>query len=245
MNDKAAELFLDALLVGASNAIELQEARGQSELVASTNLPKKGDWEKLQEMGIIKGENIDKLFCSATLPEGWSKVRTDHSMWSELKDSRGLKRASIFYKAAFYDEDAHINCVSNRFVLSQYHEKCDEDGVQFVVNDLGLDKAIQIFDPAYYATLDGVLGVIHGGKFYSKTSDSVYDAVFIDDGIDAEGSKKLTKDEFYEIYHNRDVSRYDLIKAIEELAKRDALAFVETLPKDESQWTEAFDFPEI
>jgi hypothetical protein len=43
-----------------------------------------------------------------SLPPGWKVVPTDHSMWSDLVDAKGEKRASIFYKAAFYDRDAFI-----------------------------------------------------------------------------------------------------------------------------------------
>ena len=95
--------------------IEASEARGQSELVASTQLPteiRPPEGKKtLEEAGVKFGEpnEEDPLFCEATLPEGWKKVATEHSMWSELVDDKGVKRASIFYKAAFYDRAAFMN----------------------------------------------------------------------------------------------------------------------------------------
>lgn len=243
--NKAQELLFEAMVFGASGMIERQESQGQASFVASTDLPIKGDWDKLKEMGVEKGENIDKLFCSATLPQGWTKVATAHSMWSNLLDARGIIRASIFYKAAFYDQDAFIKCISKRFIATQYHDRCDKSGLQFVVEDVGRQKVVRIFEPAYYALLNNILGVVHKGKFYSKTNDDPYKAIFIDNGVDGQNARTITRDEFYKTYHNREVSRYDLIDAIEELAKRDAISWIETIPSDESQWTEAFDFPKI
>lgn len=94
--------------------IEASEARGQRELVASTQLPieiRPPEGKKtLEEAGVKFGEpGEDPLFCEATLPEGWKKVATEQSMWSELVDDKGVKRASIFYKAAFYDRVACMN----------------------------------------------------------------------------------------------------------------------------------------
>jgi len=94
-------------------AIEKQEAQGQREFVESTLLPtdfnfcKKEDFEAL---GFKFGEPVegDPMFCEATLPDGWKKRATDHSMWSEIVDDTGKVRAMIFYKAAFYDRDAFI-----------------------------------------------------------------------------------------------------------------------------------------
>ena len=55
------------------------------------------------------GEKVNELFIEAQLPEGWEKIATDYSMWSKLVDEQGRERASIFYKAAFYDQRAHMN----------------------------------------------------------------------------------------------------------------------------------------
>jgi hypothetical protein len=50
----------------------------------------------------------DPLFRRVRLPEGWGFRYTDHSMWTDLVDDNGKKRAGIFYKAAFYDRRASI-----------------------------------------------------------------------------------------------------------------------------------------
>lgn len=102
-------LFLEAMVIGsAERVIKNQEARGQSALVRSSVLPKQGPWDVLEAMGIVRGEEQDDLFVQVTLPEGWHKRATNHSMWSDLIDEHGRNRASIFYKAAFYDRAAHI-----------------------------------------------------------------------------------------------------------------------------------------
>jgi hypothetical protein len=98
---------------GHPSAIEAQEARGQQELVNNTQLPVKCSpvlKAKLQYAGVVFGNETpdDKLFCYATLPTGWKKQATGHSMWSELVDDQGVKQAMIFYKAAFYDRDAFM-----------------------------------------------------------------------------------------------------------------------------------------
>ena len=95
----------------AEGQIERQEARGQQELVASTQLPVDGSEDlAVLALGIKFGERAagDELFREATLPKGWTKQATDHAMWSEIVDETGKVRASVFYKAAFYDRSAFI-----------------------------------------------------------------------------------------------------------------------------------------
>ncbi len=118
------------------NAIVKQEAKGQEEFVESLQLPKKsnGDDEKnvaalyhklgIQTFPTSKG---DDLFIGAKLPKGWEKKATDHSMWSDLLDDKGRKRASIFYKAAFYDRDAFIS-FNKRYSIQV-------DRIGFIKND--------------------------------------------------------------------------------------------------------------
>lgn len=99
------------LVATTPGGIEMQEAAGQRALVASAVLPVKGPWPILTSMGIknLSAVQGDDLFCNVELPPGWQKRATDHSMWSELVDDKGRKRASIFYKAAFYDRDAFMH----------------------------------------------------------------------------------------------------------------------------------------
>lgn len=121
-------VFIDALDCAKrgenpSNAIERQEKRGQAAVVANKRLPKatnhcsgyqsKNDTDftrqQYEKMGIKIIDDYDDLFWNVQLPEGWDIKATSHSMWNELLDDKGRKRASFFYKAAFYDRDAFIN----------------------------------------------------------------------------------------------------------------------------------------
>lgn len=103
-------------MMGGGGAIEAQEARGQRELVESEQLPVRmmGVTDAdLITLGFTLGEPTpgDKLFRPATLPPGWKKQATDHSMWSKIVDESGRERFSIFYKASFYDRDAFMRSV--------------------------------------------------------------------------------------------------------------------------------------
>jgi hypothetical protein len=106
---KSATL-LDVVLPGM---IEASERRGQSELVNSTLLPfdMGGKRALFERMGFKFGEQAkgDPIFIHAELPTGWSKRSTDHAMWSEIVDERGVKRVGVFYKAAFYDRSANMS----------------------------------------------------------------------------------------------------------------------------------------
>jgi len=92
-----------------------QEARGQEELVESTQLPIQGligrerpQWEALGVKILSDKRSDDSLFCHVELPAGWKKVPTDHPLWTDLVDGTGKIVAKIVYKAAFYDRYAHI-----------------------------------------------------------------------------------------------------------------------------------------
>jgi len=98
------------------------EARGQQEVAAAmgTRLPSAGtvkydsheeehpDKEILMALGFSFGAIMedDPLWVEAKLPDGWSVQSTEHSMTSHVLDEKGRARASIFYKAAFYDRKA-------------------------------------------------------------------------------------------------------------------------------------------
>jgi len=102
----------NALLAATPGGVEAQEKVGQTMFVANDTLPHKFNFckkEDFEKMGIVFGEKEDDLFSKVALPAGWKKLPTDHSMWSRLVDHKGRERASIFYKAAFYDRDAFLN----------------------------------------------------------------------------------------------------------------------------------------
>lgn len=77
----------------------------------------KAEYEK---MGIEIINETDDLFWNVKLPDGWEVKATDHSMWNEVRDNKGRKRMTFFYKAAFYDRGAFSN-LQTRFQLDVTH----------------------------------------------------------------------------------------------------------------------------
>ena len=140
--------FLEILLVGGDKAIPAQEKRGQTDLVESTSLPIKGssDPEFLKspiKIAPFDQENPEKpgdLFRKATLPPGWTKRASDHSMWSYVCDENGCRRAAVFYKAAFYDREAFIRLEQRFYMKQDYSDasyaKADTEAT-FQVTDMG------------------------------------------------------------------------------------------------------------
>ena len=109
MTPEIAELF-----VLGTDAIPLQEKRGQRPLANNTQLPSemRGNAKlDLVRLGVVFGNPVkgDQLFVEAALPEGWKKVPTDHALWTDLVDADGKRVAQIFYKAAFYDRRAWLS----------------------------------------------------------------------------------------------------------------------------------------
>ena len=113
---------------GSSNAILAQEAQGQKELVKSDTLPTE-NLEACRKMIEKAGGKIgpivvgDPLFTVVDLPKGWTKRATEHSMGSELLDEKGRVRATIFYKAAFYDRNARITPVRAIDISQDYNRR--------------------------------------------------------------------------------------------------------------------------
>ena len=135
-----------------SNIAEGQARYGQKEFVNSQQLPSKCNWpsrgvdlkKQYKKLGIkvVGKTSVDDLFLDVVLPEGWKLECTDHSMWNRLMDDKGRERATIFYKAAFYDRDAFIN-FNHRYITGcEYVEK--EEGDKFI--------------PKYYCVKDTTTG---------------------------------------------------------------------------------------
>lgn len=127
------DILFEALVTGDSGgAILRQESNGQKSFVSSTTLPTNlnGGKEALEADGVkfLGDVEGDSIFQYVELPEGWKKVATDHSMWSDLVDDKGRKRASIFFKASFYDRSAHLN-LSRRFGVQLDYDRFDDEKV--------------------------------------------------------------------------------------------------------------------
>ena len=110
--ESGEDVMIDAMLGLGSGAVERQEARGQEVLAASAQLPRdmREGRAMFEALGFVFSEPADGdlLFLDAEMPDGWEIRPTDHSVWSDLLDGEGRKRASVFYKAAFYDRRAHM-----------------------------------------------------------------------------------------------------------------------------------------
>lgn len=127
MHDNPLAILAHAMAGGTTAAIEHQEAHGQQELVNSESIPYRGSNGKdrtiLESWGFKFGEHDGQdLFIEVEMPAGWKKVRTDHSMWSNLLDDKGRIRASIFYKAAFYDRDAFMRLNTRYAIRRKYND---------------------------------------------------------------------------------------------------------------------------
>jgi hypothetical protein len=133
----AAGDFDNFLVASTSGGIEAQEAAGQATLCASAQLPKEingATREQLEAIGFKFGANVDELFVTAHLPPAWKKVAGDNAYWSWILDDKNRKRASIFYKAAFYDRRAHMR-MERRFNVSLYDDAADKDWNRAAVKD--------------------------------------------------------------------------------------------------------------
>lgn len=141
--EQAASNPMLGLALSMGGGIEAMEARGQAELVHSDQIPTKhlhgSSDAMLEAMGFVLGPVTpgDTLFRSATLPPGWSRKGTGHSMWSTIVDGKGRERLAIFYKAAFYDRAAHISLQGRFGVDVEYPEG---DGPRRVfITDAGVE----------------------------------------------------------------------------------------------------------
>lgn len=135
------------LVAATPGGIERQEKDGQTALVASTNMPLdlRPNREAYEKLGFTFGDKIDEVFQHATLPKGWTRKATDHSMWSRILDDKGRERVAVFYKAAFYDRHADARLEARYKIETMYHDSegfthLEKDENCIVVTDGG--KAI-------------------------------------------------------------------------------------------------------
>ena len=154
VQDNPMGFLADVMVRGGSEAILHQEASGQRSFVGSDTLPtdigRHSDYDMkaileatgVKFLGVVEG---DDMFQYVEFPQGWKKVATDHSMWSKLVDDKGRERASIFYKAAFYDRSAHMS-LSCRYGVSFDYDRFDKENVG-VANVTDGGKVIHTTEP--------------------------------------------------------------------------------------------------
>jgi hypothetical protein len=139
--DNPAMMLLDAMNEKSpGDAIRNQEATGQQSFVNSDTLPTEmgqDDRKVLQKAGVKFGKPVpgDGLFTYVTLPQGWHKDGSSHDMWSYLVDDKGRKRASIFYKAAFYDRRAFLRTDRRYGISTDYAYEDSNNAVRYNVTD--------------------------------------------------------------------------------------------------------------
>jgi len=249
MNDGRLEMLFDALGGDPAGTAARQEARGQAELVNSIKMPIQGpeDWELLSAWGVVKGEAIDDLFCTASFPPGWHKRSTNNSLWTDLVDDRGVCRGMMFYKATFHDRDAFLRIPKSRFKVTtvKYQEPAASQGARCAsaILDIGLGRIVERLDPVFMAhTPDLTLGAIRGDTFYYNVVEGERK---FRDSAPATGAVKIHMDVFYERFHNRTIGNYPILDAADRL---DEIAIAETLkkyPSGDDVWGAEYDFPEV
>lgn len=157
------DLRLDWLFGRNPGAIENQEMEGQTELAHSSQLPvickypynmtARDQYEKLG-IEIIGATEGDGYFMEVKMPKGWKIEATDHSMWSNLLDHSGAIRASIFYKAAFYDRSAHINFHSRYETRSRFSKEVPGQFYQFAIDLKTGEEIFRTEDENGYHTME-------------------------------------------------------------------------------------------
>mgnify|MGYP001592052302 CR=1 FL=1 len=130
------------LATGDTDAvIGAQEQAGQRQVVHSQSLPTAlhSPREEFENLGFTFGQPDphDPLFTPATLPDGWKREGSDHAMWSHIVDQAGRRRASVFYKAAFYDRDAFVSLTT----VYGYLSECVRTGAPVVTDDTWATRA--------------------------------------------------------------------------------------------------------
>lgn len=155
-----------SLLAGTPGAIEASERQGQADLVKHADRlpldlhPERTVWE---ELGFRFGDKIDEVFQEATLPDGWKIVATGHSMHSDIVDSKGNVRGSLFYKAAFYDRRANAG-LCTRYMAGTVYD-CEKAGSH-------LPKESYV-----YAVVDRITGIVKTfGEPISQDNDPGWEA---------------------------------------------------------------------
>jgi hypothetical protein len=222
--------------------IETSEKAGQADLVNTEKLPRSasggplGGWDLLKEWGVQVLEEVDDLFYAVTLPTGWSKQATGHSMHSDLCDEKGRKRASIFYKAAFYDRDANISPIISRFDLTRIYD--DKDVIQFAVTDRARDTILHHGVPvrhAYKADEPGFLGAISGEKFWLDVIEgSRRDMHEFAYSLPAHAAIPLRRDDLYRMYDYGIFHKE--IDAAENLAQEGLYQWIRDFLNGRDQW---------
>lgn len=232
---------LQNLIAAATpGGIEKSEKAGQKDFLAHDSLPiaTAAEWKILESWGVKKGEPLNELFCAAKLPIGWSKVGGKDPRGSTLCDDRGLVRATIFYKAAYYEKTANLCILQKRFRSGRDYGS--DEAFAYVVKDDGLNRIVQRFETGSYAYLKSdpsIVGFIFYGVFRYNADKDGFKAL-----TSSEEAVAITVEQFYDNYHNSNISNSATLHAADTLAKKEADDFASALPTDDRQWLSEYDF---
>lgn len=136
----AATNLKDAIAAATPGGIEAQEKQGQAAVVEASVLPREirgTTSEELETIGFKFGAFVDELFQEVVFPPGWTKKATEHDMHSDILDELACKRASIFYKAAFYDRRADVEFFTRYDVRRIVDHENFKAPTRIVIHDAG------------------------------------------------------------------------------------------------------------
>lgn len=107
------EISMVGLIIGGGGISNIMRSQAQSNLERITDQVPKGDLIDLTAMGLVVLGPVegDLLFVHVQFPDGWTKKRTDHGMYTDILDEKGRKRGTIMYKPDFWDRDGRTYSV--------------------------------------------------------------------------------------------------------------------------------------
>ena len=120
------ELSMLALITGSADALSnVVRSTAQHNLTKISQLPKPE--KQVEEIGIkiIDPVENDSLFYNVEFPEGWTRKRTDHGMYTDILDEHGRKRATIMYKPDPWDRAGYTRVV-DRFTASYTNDSWED-----------------------------------------------------------------------------------------------------------------------
>jgi len=146
-------LFLGlAMALGSEDAHKVQLDIDQRSTVHSDTLPKEGlDGLKPFGVEILGPVPGDDLIMYVKLPAGWKQQATSHSMWTDLLDEQGRKRAAMF-RGPFYDRGDRLD-VLRKYGTRKDYDRCEKTG-EVVVQVLSGGKDV-VFETAPRAGVAG------------------------------------------------------------------------------------------
>lgn len=214
------------------------------------------DWDILERWGFIKGEVIDNHYYKCTFPPKWKIVWPSYCPYT-LIDARGLRRATIDMPRTFgfYDEPGGVEIVKRFVIESVYHGgdyntnlRCNhkeviDKGLSQADPIRGLSRAVLRDTPTYCGVAREQLVILKNGAVYQVDLNT--GEVNIDTTIHTSEVTLLTNREFFDTYHNEEVTNYPYIRALENLSEATCKAFLSGLPTDDSIWGPEYDYPEV